>query len=120
MGNMVNVSLLTDCWSDFEKDPERLLRAITAEGLHGSSRYPYGEDTMSGVTAHPYHHADEFALYAQWQNMSIHLSRWDRRTEELAQRPAMREHLRNQISQARFHLTELEHMLYDLDAYQDS
>lgn len=117
MGNMVNVSLLTDCWTDFEKDPERLLRAITAEGLHGEDRYPYGRDTMSGVQAHRYHHAGDFALYSQYHNLSVHLSKWDRRTEELARTsPHMREHLMGLIEKARFHLDQLQEMLGEIEA----
>jgi hypothetical protein len=115
MGNMVNVSLLTDCWSDFERDPERLLRAITAEGMYGDPHYPYGPDAMQGVTAHPYHHADSHEIYSDHRNLSLCLSRWDKRTIEFAQSEHGREDLRRRIEVSRWSLDQLEKTLDELD-----
>lgn len=72
MGNMVNVSILTDRWQDVAANPDRLIAAI-AYGMHGELDYPFGEHSLPGVTVHRYHHADHVGLYAEWKNVSLDL-----------------------------------------------
>ena len=105
MGNMVNVTLLTDCWDQMKKDP-KLFEEIEKRAFHYGD-YPdaYG----GGLHVEPYRHSSDFVLYAMQGNTTIELSKYNPRTMELVERnDSMRDLLRSQIKTARFLLEGLE------------
>jgi hypothetical protein len=109
MGNMVTVTILTDCWDQMRKDPQKFVDAIH-EGIsdpHGRHcRYnQYG----GGLKVMPWRHADNVGIFYTNHNSTIELSKYNPETQELLQRnESMRDLLRQAIRDTRWFVDELE------------
>lgn len=105
MGNMITVTFLTDRWTDFEKDPKKVLDQIEEVAFHQNT----GANGWYGIKVMPLRHADNPGLFFTHQNSTIELSPWNKETMELVQRsPEQRAGLRSDIETARWFLDKLE------------
>lgn len=107
MGNMVTVTLLTDNWNRFKRDPEGVLNLIEKMAF-GREEY-HG---WNGIEVMPIRHADDIGLFYTHQNSTIELSPWNGRTMRLVRQGSrQRERLLNSIESARFLLDKLEEVI---------
>lgn len=80
MGNMVEISILTDGFGQVEKYPEEFVKTInramqTRPDTGGSLTYGIGNHANC-LTIHPAHHADISKLYLAGQNRFVDLTEY--------------------------------------------
>lgn len=116
MGFNTTVLILNDAWDQIRKNPEEFV-----EGIY--EKMNYGGTVGVGNHANPVQviesrHADEFRLYASHGNQITELSPWSKETQETMRR--FPDHVRSNISQARFFLDQLEKVLDEASTTGDT
>lgn len=107
MGNVIPVLILTDCWSDFVKDPDKLLDTIWEEATQ-SKRWDLGIGAYGGgLKVAPYSHSSTPRTLFAFQNSFIEMDGYSRSTQKLIDR-GFADNLREYIAMARGQLDELE------------
>jgi len=107
MGFITTVKILNDGFDQIEKNPEAFVAGIR-ENMNDGGEFGVGNH-CNNVEVMKAGHADEFRLFAVYQNSIIELSPYSSRTEGIAQRlPHL---MKSLIVNARFFLDRLEHMM---------
>ena len=103
MGCMTTVTILNDCFSDIERDPEGFVRMIREQMNRGMATHSGGVQVMRTG------HADESRLFYTHGNLNMELSQWAEPTRELAKRcPDL---VWAAIRDAESHIESLKHLL---------
>jgi hypothetical protein len=75
MGNMIEVSFLTDDWSNVKRHPKRIIQQIEDGGFHSGHG---GGASFNGnaLTVQPVHHMDDGRIYYAGQNSFVQLGEY--------------------------------------------
>lgn len=109
MGNMITALMLTDCWSDFEKNPQKFLDTIWEEATSNDGQLGLGA-YGGGLKVARYSHADTPRLFFTWRNSLVEMSPYSKETTRLMDQ-GFEGQLRDYIRICRFELDSLEEEL---------